>query len=157
MKRISIPAAGSVTIAVAVLVIVASVAAVSAEGGNPFDEILAKLDEIIETLAPPPANAQVTVATSPVLMSASQHVVCLVANVGTESVEGPLRVIDESGMAVAGNVVTVSPGHTAGAEASGSAALRCDFTFEGAATSVRANLQVRNSSDDSLLAIIDAR
>ena len=157
MKRISIRRAVPLTIAVVLSVIVSSVVAVSARGETPFDQVLAKLDEIIEALTPPPANAQVTVATSPVLMSGNQEVTCLVANLGTESVEGPLRVINESGIMVEGTVVAVSPGHTVGAEASGSAALRCDFTFEGAATLVRGSLQVRNIADGTIAAIAEMR
>src|SRR5262245_59830097 len=156
MKRISIRRAVPVAIAVVLLVIVGSVCAASAKG-SPFDEILAKLDEIIETLAPPPTDAQMTVATSPVLMSAILHVVCLVANVGTENVEGPLRVIGDSGIVLAEISLNLVPGNTGGITAPGPGALRCEFTFEGAASSVRANLHLRNSSDDSIIAIIDAR
>jgi hypothetical protein len=157
MNRISIGRDVRVTIAVVLLAIASSVVALSAKSGSPFDEVLAKLDEIIETLGPPPADAQVTLGTSPVLMNSIQHVVCLVANLGTESVEGLLRVISDDGTVLEESSLIVQPGHTSGAMAPGPGALRCEFTFEGAATSVRANLQFRNSADDSTIAIIDAR
>ena len=98
-----------------------------------------------------------TLGTSPVLMNAIQHVVCLVANLGTENVKGLLRVLSDNGTVLKESALIVQPGHTSGAMAPGPGALRCEFTFEGAATSVRANLLFRSSVDDSVIAIIDAR
>jgi len=157
MNRISIGRLVPVTIAVVLVVVASSVVALSAKSGNPFDEILAKLDEIIETLSPPPADSEVTLGTSPVLMNSIQHVACLIANLGTENVDVVLRVIGGSGAVLQELPHTVAPGHTGAIQEPGPGGLRCEFTVEGAATSVRANLHLRNSSDDSIIAIIDAR
>ena len=52
MNRISIGRVVRVTIAVVLLVIASRVVALSAQGSNPFAQVLEKLDEIIATYAP---------------------------------------------------------------------------------------------------------
>jgi hypothetical protein len=147
----------SVTITVVLLVLASSVVALSARGNNPFDEILAKLDEIIESVAPPPTNEEVTMATPPVLMSANHEIVCLIANIGTENLEVIKRIVGADGTVLEEGPLSVPPGHTLGATEPGPGALRCEFTFEGSATSVRATLQLQDAIDSSIIAIIDAK
>jgi hypothetical protein len=155
MKRISILRAVPVTITV-LLVIIGSVGALSAEGANPFDEVLAKLDEIIGVLTPPPTDAEVTLASSLVSVITTQHMGCTAVNIGTENVEGVLRVIGPVGVIVE-NPVVLTPGEAGSILDTGTGLRRCEFTFVGTASSVRANLLVRNDADSGLVAVAEMR
>ena len=146
MKRISIGHVVRVTIPVALLVVVSSVVAASAQGNSPFDQILAKLDEIIGVLTTPPPNAEVTLATSVVVVGPSQSIFCNAANVGSENVEGVFKVLGSFGE-VAEVPVTLSPGENESvfeAVLGGGVFRRCEFMFVGTASSVRGNMLVIN-------------
>ncbi len=114
MNRSRIGRVVPVTIVVVLVVIASSVVAVSAQGNNPLGEILAKLDEIIEMLTAPPVDAEVTLASSAVLVPTTQTIGCLLVNVGTENVDGAFRVIGSLGDVIAERPVLVEPGRTGG-------------------------------------------
>jgi hypothetical protein len=139
----------------AVLLVVVSNVVACAQGNNPFDQVLAKLDEIIGTLVPP-AGA-VKLSTSPALVSDDQNVICGIANIGTEDVAGLVRVFGPNGAVVIETPISAEPGRTTSRFAPGPGFFRCEFTFQGTATSVRANLQVTDLASQDVTAIVDAR
>ena len=97
-----------VTVVVVFLLIVSGVVAVSAQTGNPLDQNLTKLDQIIETLTPPPGD--VTLTTPLVALANAQVAQCLFANVGTANQETTVRVLGPNGELLATNRATRGKG-----------------------------------------------
>ena len=144
------------TIAVVFLVLVGRDVSLSAQAQSPFVEILEKLDGIIEMLTPSPGP--VTLSSSTVQVFIGQGVLCNIANLGTENIEGRQRLIGWDGVAIYDFPLLVKPGFSDGhgqVASSGETFVRCEFTFEGTAASVRAHLQVSNS--EGLTAIVEMR
>ena len=157
MNRSSIGRVVRVTIAVVLLVIASRVVALSAQATNPFDQVLAKLDEIIATVAPP--AGPVRLATPTVNSTLLVNFYCVIANIGTESVEVLVSMRDAFGGLADGTpqpLLVVEPGRTEGIiKTLAPGAVRCEFEFNGTATSVRANLQYHTLDDP--VASVDAR
>ena len=156
MNRSRIGPVVSGTIAVVLLVVVSGGVSLSAQVQNPLAVILEKLDDIIEMLAPSPGP--VTLSSSTVAVVIGQGVSCSIANLGTESIQGRQRLIGADGVALYDFPLLVKPGFSDGngqVASSGETLLRCEFTFEGTAASVRAHLQVSNSQ--GLTAIVEMR
>jgi hypothetical protein len=156
MNRSRINPVVSGTIAVVLLVLVGRGVSLSAQGNSPFVDILGKLDDILEMLTPSPGP--VTLSSSTVQVVIGQGVICSIANLGTESIEGRQRLIGADGVALYDFPLLVRPGFSDGngqVASSGETFVRCEFTFEGTAASVRAHLQVSNSQ--GLTAIVEMR
>ena len=156
MNRSRIGPVVSGTIAVVLLVVVSGGVSLSAQVQNPLAVILEKLDDIIEILAPSPGP--VTLSSSTVQVVIGQGVSCSIANLGTENIEGRQRLIGGDGVAIYDFPLLVEPGTSDGngqVASSGETLLRCEFTFEGTAASVRAHLQVSNSQ--GLTAIVEMK
>jgi hypothetical protein len=156
MNRSRIGRVVSGTIAVVLLALVTRGVSLSAQGTSPFVEIGKKLDDIIEMLAP--SRGPVTLSSSTVQVIIGQGVSCSIANLGTENIEGRQRLIGADGVAIYDYPLLVEPGTTDGngvVASSGETVMRCEFTFEGTAASVRAHLQVSNSQ--GLTAIVEMR
>jgi hypothetical protein len=156
MNRSRIGPVVSGTIAVVFLVLVSRGVSLSAQGQSPFLEIFEKLDDIIERLTPP--AGPVTLSSSTVQVIIGQGVACSIANLGTESIEGRQRLIGGDGVPLYDFPLHVEPGFSDGngqVASSGETFVRCEFTFEGTAASVRAHLQVSNSQ--GLTAIVEMR
>ena len=151
-----------VTIPVVLLVVVTSVVTLSAQGNPTLNEMLAKLDTIIEMLTPtPPAPADpVTLASAPLTVeNSSSFVSCLLANLGTEVVQaqGNIRVADGSPIGSFETLI-VQPGSSRRISAipiEGITA-RCEFTIDQPAATVRALMQVHHGSDGQIV-IADMR
>jgi hypothetical protein len=156
MNRIRIGRVVPVTIAVVLLVIASSVVALSAKSANPFDQILAKLDEIIAALTPPAPADSVTLATPALLVGSNHSGHCTLTNLGTENLEVFVRVLDESGDVTIQDTPLVEAGSTFGF-GTGLGSKRCEFTFEATATLVRAHLQVVDLSSTTAVTSVDAR
>lgn len=130
--------------------------------GGVLGEILAKLDEIIAILQPAAPPDRVTLTTPAVFIQGggTSSVTCLLLNVGTEPLE-TVTVTEFS--ASTGNslgsasTTSLSSGRAAGTGGPvfDSAAIRCEFVFNGPAESARANLVVSGPDGPSLNA--DAR
>ena len=156
MNRSRINPVVSGTIAVVLLVLVGRGVSLSAQGNSPFVDILGKLDDILEMLTPSPGP--VTLSSSTVQVVIGQGVICSIANLGTESIEGRQRLIGADGVALYDFPLLVKPGFSdvnGQVASSGQTLARCEFTFEGTAASVRAHLQVSNSQ--GLTAIVEMK
>ena len=130
--------------------------------GNPLDAVLAKLDQIIETLtAPPPTASGPVLLTTPLLWYSYTDVYgCFAANVGTETIARiDVRWVNAVGVAVSSAVTpNLLPGHTRASYLTAvTAHLRCEFSFEGAAAAVRGNLVVLDGGTSQTLVSVDAR
>ena len=149
-----------VIIPLVLLVIVSSVVSLSAQGSPTLNQVVAKLDAIIGMLTPtPPVPAGPVTLTTPVMFATGQEqVACLAANVGTENKAVVIQIIGFNGDLLAGpTTVDVAPSKSGvRLYGGGLVALRCEFTFTGSASSVRANLLVENS-DGGTAASADAR
>ena len=134
-----------VALAVVVSASVGGAVAVSAQGNNPLDQILAKLDEILATLTPQAGS--VKVSSAPMLLQVGTDVYCLISNLGTENVEALAQLLDDDGTQLVGSVLDVPPGHSTGIVATSVnfALRRCQFTFDGPASSVRTQVQLINA------------
>ena len=156
MNRSRIGRVVSGTIAVVLLALVTRGVSLSAQGTSPFVESREKLDDIIEMLAP--SRGPVTLSSSTVQVVIGQGVSCSIANLGTENIEGRQRLIGGDGVAIYDFPLLVEPGTSDGngqVASSGETFVRCEFTFQGTAASVRAHLQVSNSQ--GLTAIVEMR
>jgi hypothetical protein len=145
MNRSRIGRIVPVTIAVVLLVVVGAVVSLSAQGNPTLNQILAKLDEIIATLTPPAGS--VKLASAPVLIASGTQVYCLVANVGTESLEIFAQFVAEHGDPIGSNEgpLAVPPGESnfRSVDPGESTLLaRCEITFDGPATAVRTHVEV---------------
>jgi hypothetical protein len=157
MNRSPISRVVSGTIAVMLVVVVSRGVSLSAQGKSPFDEILEKLDGIIEMLTP--QEGPVTLSSSTVQVIIGQGVSCSIANLGTEDIDGSQRQIAEDGGEIYNFPLHVKPGHSGGVgrvAESGETSARCEFTFRGTAASVRAHLQV-SQEGKGLTAIVEMR
>ena len=126
---------------------------------NPFDQVLAKLDEIIATVAPP--AGPVRLATPPVPIN-NQFVYCTIANIGTQNVEVLVTMLNYEGLLAhetsqlpSQKLLVMKPGHSEIMLVADEGLLRCEFEFHGSATSVRAALQYHDSGEPKFS--VDAR
>ena len=144
MIRSRIGRAVPVILSVVLSAIVGGAVATSAQetpGNNPFVQILTKLDNISDRLtAEPPPPAPVTLATPALYFSEGHYMTCYVVNVGTENVEVLIEAIDTFGVVLHQDMVVVAPGYTENISLGTQGGRRCEFTFEGSATTVRASL-----------------
>jgi len=134
-------------IAVMLVILVSSGVALSAApGGNPLDQVLAKLDQIIAVLAPPAAvpPGPVTLTTTMVSATPDKLVNCLATNLGTAVVPVEIKMVGLDGALLLDPYpVDLAPGTTDGMVSIGVAGFRrCEFTFLASATSIRASLFV---------------
>ena len=146
-------------IALMLVILVSRGVALSAASGNPFDEVVAKLNAIIDMLTPPVPPGTVTLATSLMIATDLQQVICTAANLGTAPVAVDVRIINQDGTPLGHSpfLLVVDPGKTGVAIFGGElVALRCEFTVHGSATSVRANLIVENATGETA-ASVEAR
>jgi hypothetical protein len=125
---------------------VTSGVALSAASGNPFDQVLAKLDAIAAMLTPtPPApTGPVTLASAPMYIGIATDVFCLVANFGTEDVLVNPEIFDIRGAKIGGFPFTIPAGESEGVIATfdgGTITARCELTLNQPAT-VRASIQL---------------
>ena len=68
-------------------------------------------NDIIAVLTTPPANAEVTLATAFVQLVDPEFVVCNAVNIGTESVDGVLKLISDSKVIVENHEVPRNRDH----------------------------------------------
>jgi hypothetical protein len=173
-------ALGAVVIGVVVMT-VSGVTALKAQAqagfsGNPFNQVLGKLDEIagsttkkldtiINSLAPLPST--VTLTTHLVVRNLDDEIGCGLLNVGTEPITGlKIAMADSSGVSFpltdplsGGAPLTVQPGHGVmrrGGPDNSVLYCRCVFTFHGTVAAVRADLQMFDEFGRTRLSI-DAR
>ena len=155
MNRNRIGRVPSLTIAVVLLALVGGVT-LSARGNSPFEQVLAKLDEIIGVLTPSPVG-EVTLATPLVTGATSEDANCALANIGTETVEGRHRIFGLAGVLISDTPLSAEPGDTSFVQVPGPGYFRCEFTFVGTTTSVRANLFVSDHQTGITSVSVDAR
>jgi hypothetical protein len=154
-----------VLVVVASLLVGTSVLAQSpfAPEGNPIAAVLAKLDQVIEMLAPPtpPAAGPVTLRTGPIIKAATDRALCSVANVSTATIPSvEIRLLDFAGETVFGFTQDVPPGNTRAIVASAGfsgAHVRCEFSFVGFADDVRATLFLSDATTLQPIVALDAR
>ena len=152
------------------LVIVAAIT-VAAQGpfapsSGPFDLILKKLDALADAVnalpSSSPHNAPVTLHTGAVQVALSDVVSCVVANVSSAALTSvTYRIVAGDGAVVAsGSIASLNAAETAGGGTAGGneGMLRCDVSFNGLPTDVRANMQVHPLAGvGTKLVIVEAR
>ena len=120
---------------------------------GPFAEVIAKLDAILALVEP--AAGPVVLSTGTVLVASAESVWCLIANVGSEpltNVQG--RIVEINGTTASSfNEPVIEPGHTRGAGSGGGGFQRCEFTFEGRASDVRATMVLENENERTQAAL----
>jgi len=156
---------GILVVVIASLIVGTSVLAQSpfAPAQNPIDAVLAKLDQVIETLTappPPPESGPVVLSTPAVLVRVTDHPSCNVVNVGTEPLSVTIRVGLVLSSPIGSGVFVVPPGEFRtlnSAPLVNPTNLRCEFSFEGTAAAVRANLNVIGRFTFESIVSVDAR
>ena len=157
-KRFSTRATVGTVIALALMTV--AVSQLEAQGKNPLDEIMAKLNELVALLTPPSGPTTVVLTTPLVRVTETDIYQCLLTNVGTEPI-APLnfRALDSGGgQTGSGFSASVPPGGTGGGGGNGPKFVRCEFTFEGTADAVRAHLVLsKDSAGNTTTLSVDAR
>ena len=144
-------------VALMLVILVSRGVALAAAPGNPFDQVLGKLDAIIETLTPtrPVPEGEVRLATPALYATEDQSFDCVLANIGTETLTVVVHIIDLT-HEVDEVLRVIAPGATSGTRQVRTGWHRCEFTFTGSAESVRANLQLFDTATKAV-ASVDAR
>ena len=149
------------TVAIALFVLVSVTVGAQGSPGqisaSPFDAILAKLDQVLAVLNPPPSTALV-LSTPFLKQSTTQLTECAIANVGATAFTYEIRAITDAGVTAFGQAsgtLQAGRGSVVGSGAT-SEHLRCEYRVTGApASSVRANISLRSA--DGAVASADAR
>ena len=137
---------------------------VLAQGGpfgatsNPWAQVNAKLDRILNALSAEPESQLITLHTGVLFKSDADTPACSFLNVGTSELAVAFKMRRGSTVVVQGSApVNPGTGFTAlGTNADGSAGShRCEFSFEGFPHDVRANIQVLSTS--ATAAVLEAR
>lgn len=138
------------------MVVVSTATVVSAQGGGPFNEILAKLDELLAVVSP--ARSMVTLSTSPLRVVSSDHALCNATNVSGTTLTVEIAQVDGSGETVFSLGDVLPPGTSTGfgAGSQPTTLMRCQFTFVGFADDVRANMTVSQDTE-TVDVVLEAR
>ena len=132
-----------------------------APSGNPFDEVLTKLDRIIHMLGNnTPAAGPVTLSSGTVGKHQDDLTSCHITNVSTATIPNVrIRMLDRVGGTVGDLTVDVLPGESRRLESvsDGLSFTRCQFSFVGFADAVRATLVMQDPATRSPLVALDAR
>jgi hypothetical protein len=155
--------AGILVVVIASLLVGTSVLAQGpfAPSGTPFDAVLAKLDQIIEMLAPgTPAAGPVTLSTGLVIKAPPDTATCDLTNISTAPILGVrFMLIGHFGQTIVEETHDVGPGRTIRIShqdlTSGSSG-RCVFSFVGSADNTRAHLVIYDAVFEPLV-VLDAR
>lgn len=123
---------------------------------DPFSKVFAKLDQILAILTAPRESGSVVLSTP--LVSVAQHDMydCLVKNAGTEAIARvDVRMVNAFGGTLASwDLIRLAPGRAdrVGYGSFGvGITIGCEFSFEGTAAAVRANLVVTNEERQTLV------
>jgi hypothetical protein len=139
------------------LLAIGSVALRAQTSNSPFEAILTQLGAIIAILQPSPG--EVTLSTPLVAVPETDVISCRIANVGNETI--PLvtvNALDSEGTVTSSTSHELLPGRATGMTVFfGGGSRRCEFTFEGTAAAVRANVQVARSDGSLTHFSADAR
>jgi hypothetical protein len=138
-----------------VLLLLIGTTAVRAQGGNPFDLILTKLDAILAALSPAPDPA--VLSTGSMTVTFGDTAWCFATNVGTQPISVTSRVVDSAGTILASvSDASLQPGHMNGAGYDQQFCFcRCEFSIGGSSRDVRATMAV--GPGDATRAVLDAR
>ena len=154
---------GILVVVVASLLIGTSVLAQSpfAPSQTPFDAILAKLNQIIEMLAPDtPAAGPVTLSTGLVIKAPPDTATCDLTNVSTAPILNVrFMLIGHFGQTIVEETHDVGPGRTdriSHQDPTSASSGRCVFSFVGFADNARAHLVIYDALFEPLVAL-DAR
>ena len=132
-----------------------------APSGNPFDAVLAKLNEIIQMLShDTPAPGPVTLSSGTVGKHPDDLTSCHIANVSTATIPNVrITMLDRVGGTIGDQTVNVLPGESRRLESvsDGLSFARCQFSFVGFADDVRATLVMQEPATRSPLVALDAR
>ena len=96
-------------------------------------------------------------STGTIPVGSGESVWCLIANVGSEPLtDVQYRIVESNGTTVSAfNAPVIEPGHTStqGSGSDGGGFLRCEFTFEGRASDVRATMVLENEDERTQTAL----
>jgi len=144
----------------AVILKAASVTPLRAQG-NSSSSITQKLDQIIAILTTtPPDSGSVLLSTPIVTVVEPNRVACVVVNVGTTPIARiEVRWVDRFGEVLIPQAFTdVPPGETPFVGfLSFNTPMRCEFSFEGSAAAVRANILIKDHDLGQIILSADAR
>ena len=161
MNRRRIGRVVAAVVALMLVILVSRGVALAAAPGNPFDQVLDKLDAIIGMLTPTPPEpeGEVTIASAPTLIDGSSRVACLIANLGTDALNADVFIRELDGDLIGGGFeLHVVPGGTngvGGSPTNDSITARCEFTIDQPATTVRALMRVEHEAGQ--IAIVEMR
>jgi hypothetical protein len=155
------------SLVVVILLAVGSGTALAQGPGNPFAKILTKLDQIISLVTPStPQPGPITLSTGLLPARPTDLIYCTLANVGADPIPAPLTFAVWSGAASLGGDIRhealpagqgtwgiSSPPPVVGSDAQ---FFRCEFSFVGFASDLRATIAVIDSSG-VLQGALDAR
>ena len=138
-----------------VLLLLIGTTAVRAQGGNPFDLILAKLDTILEAVDP--AAGPTVLTTGSMTVTVGDTAWCFVTNVGAQPIAVTSRVVDSTGTILATTSdASLQPGRMGGTGYQQNFCFcRCEFNIGGSSRDVRATMAV--GPGDATRAVLDAR
>ena len=127
----------------------------------PFDAVLAKLDQIIDMLAPPdtPAPGPVTLSTGLVRKGDLDTAYCVFTNLSAVTIPKVRTVmLGVNAETLSESALDVPPGRGFSVVFwDFSSYARCEFSFVGFADDVRATLVINDSNDLQPLVALDAR
>jgi hypothetical protein len=138
-----------------VLLLLIGATAVRAQGGSPFDLVLAKLDAILEAVSP--ASGPTVLSTGSMTVTVGDTAWCFVTNVGTQPISVTSRVVDSTGTILATTSdASLQPGRMGGTGYDQNFCFcRCEFSIGGSSRDVRATMAV--GPGDDTRAVLDAR
>jgi len=138
-----------------VLLLLIGTTALRAQGGNPFDLVLAKLDAILAAVSPAPDPA--VLSTGSLTVTFGDTAWCFATNVGTQPTSVTSRVVDDAGTILASNTqASLQPGRMTGTGYNQQFCYcRCEFSIGGSSRDVRATMAV--GPGDATRAVLDAR
>ena len=130
-----------------------------APSGNPFNAILAKLDQIIAMLAPDtPAGGPVTLSTGIVGKNTADIASCHIANVSTDTIPNVrIMLLDRLGGSIGDQTFDVPPNESRRVDGIDFNFVRCQFSFVGFENNVRATLAIQEEGTIRSLVALDAR